>query len=177
MIKSNFGIENHGFTPTKNVYYNPSIAELMEFAVARNEGRLTDRGALAVRTGKRTGRSPNDKWVVKDAHTESTVCWGKVNQAITAEGFDRLHRLTLDHMNARDLFVTDAWVGADTEYGMPLRVVTTFAHRAAAISSNRSPKNPLLQMRTSSPGSRAWLIASSMSDDDVAAAMKRSFFV
>jgi phosphoenolpyruvate carboxykinase (ATP) len=127
MIKSNFGIENHGFKPTKNVYYNPSIAELMEFAVARNEGRLTDRGALAVRTGKRTGRSPNDKWVVKDAHTESTVCWGKVNQAITAEGFDRLHRHALEHMNQRELFVTDAWVGADTEYGMPLRVVTTFA--------------------------------------------------
>ncbi len=127
MIKSAVGLEHHGLRPTRNVYWNASVAELVELAVARGEGRLTDRGALAVRTGERTGRSPNDKYVVRDAATESTVDWGKINQPIAAEGFDRLLRHTIDYLNQRDLFVKDAWVGADPQYAMPLRVVTTHA--------------------------------------------------
>lgn len=127
MIKSNFGLENHGLKPAANVYWNPSVAELTEFAVLRKEGRLTDRGALAVRTGKRTGRSPNDKYILRNADTEKTIDWGKINQPITLEAFDRLHRHTIDYLNQRDLFVIDAWVGADHEYGMPLRVVSTHA--------------------------------------------------
>jgi phosphoenolpyruvate carboxykinase (ATP) len=129
MIESHFGLENHGLKPAKNVYWNPSVAELMEFAVARGEGLLTDRGALAVLTGARTGRSPNDKFIVKDAATESTIDWGKINQPMTPEAFDKLRKHTLDHMNGRDLFVKDAWVGADKAYGMPLRVVTTHAYQ------------------------------------------------
>ncbi len=130
MIKSKFELENHGLHPSKNVYWNSSVAHLVELAVSRGEGRLTDRGALAVLTGERTGRSPNDKYIVRDERTESTVEWGKVNQAMTPEVFETLLSHTIAHMNERDLHVVDAFVGADPDYAVPLRVVTTFAWHA-----------------------------------------------
>lgn len=130
MIKNSFGLDQHGLQPTKNVYWNLSVPELVELAVQRKEGRLTDLGALACLTGKRTGRSPKDKFVVKDKTTESTVDWGKINQPITTEGFDKLRQHTIDYMNKQDLFVKDVWIGADKEYGMPIRVITTEAWQA-----------------------------------------------
>jgi phosphoenolpyruvate carboxykinase (ATP) len=130
MIKSNFGIENHGLAPTKAVHWNNSVPELIEFAVNRSEGRLSNTGALCSLTGKRTGRSPNDKFVVQDGKTADTVDWGKVNKPISPEGFDHLHRKTLAHLNNSDLFVTDAWAGADQEYGIPIRVIGSKAWHA-----------------------------------------------
>ncbi len=127
MVKSNHGLEHHGLSPAKPVHWNLSVAELVEQALARKEGQLTSLGALAALTGKRTGRSPNDKYVVRDASTESAVAWGKANQPMTSETFDKLHRLTADYLNQQELFVIDAYAGADAEYGMPIRVVTTKA--------------------------------------------------
>src|SRR6185295_1982354 len=109
MIKSNFGIENHGLSPSRAVHWNNSVPQLVEFTVSREEGRLSQDGALCSLTGKRTGRSPNDKFIVQDSKTSDTVDWGKVNKPISIEGFDRLHRQTLEHMSNSDLFVTDAW--------------------------------------------------------------------
>ncbi|HWL93813.1 MAG TPA: phosphoenolpyruvate carboxykinase (ATP), partial [Phycisphaerae bacterium] len=130
MIKNKFGIENHGIEPTRSVFWNSSAAALVEMAVQRREGQLTSSGAIATLTGKRTGRSPNDKYIVRDATTEKTIAWGKVNQPMTSQAFEQLHRLTLDHLNTRELFVVDARVGADDTYGIPLRVVTTKAWHA-----------------------------------------------
>lgn len=130
MIESKYGIENHGLKPTRAVFPNNSVPHLVEMAIRRNEGQLTQLGALATLTGKRTGRSPKDKFVVKDSTTEDTISWGKINQPFTAEKFDRLHRKTIEHLNMRDLFVVDAWAGADKEYGLPIRLITTKAWHA-----------------------------------------------
>ncbi len=130
MIKSKYGVENHGIEPTRYVYWNNSPSSLVEMAIQRREGQLTDTGAIATLTGKRTGRSPNDKYIVRDATTEATIAWGKVNQPMTSEAFERLHKLTLDHLSTREMFVVDALVGADEQYGIPLRVVTTKAWHA-----------------------------------------------
>ncbi len=130
MIKSKYGVEQHGIEPTRYVFWNNSVPALVEMSVQRREAQLTSTGALAALTGKRTGRSPNDKFVVRDANSEKSVAWGKVNQPMTAETFDKLHKLVLEHMNTRELFVVDAMVGADEEYGLPLRVVTTKAWHA-----------------------------------------------
>ena len=130
MIESNHGLDQHDIQPTKKVNWNLSVPELVEAAVCREEGELTKLGALRTLTGKRTGRSPKDKFIVRDASTEDEVAWGKVNAATTPQTFDRLHRKVLDHLNQRELFVTDAWAGADPDYGMPIRVVGTYAWHA-----------------------------------------------
>lgn len=130
MIKNKHGIEQHGIDPTRFVFWNNSVPALVEMSLQRREAQLTSTGALGALTGKRTGRSPNDKFVVRDANTDKSVAWGKVNQPITAEAFDKLHKLTIDHMNTRELFVVDALVGADKQHGLPLRVVTTKAWHA-----------------------------------------------
>ncbi|MCG8408597.1 MAG: phosphoenolpyruvate carboxykinase (ATP) [Phycisphaerales bacterium] len=130
MIKSNYGIENHGLKPTRTVHWNNSVPDLIEQAIKREEGQLTQSGALATLTGKRTGRSPRDKFIVKDSTTEGTIAWGKVNQPITADIFDRLHEKTIKHLNEQELFVVDAWAGADNQYGLPIRLITTKAWHA-----------------------------------------------
>ncbi|MFQ5501515.1 MAG: phosphoenolpyruvate carboxykinase (ATP), partial [Phycisphaerae bacterium] len=125
MIKNIHGIEHHGIEPNEHVHWNNPVPQLVEMAVRRREGRLTQLGAFSTLTGKRTGRSPNDKFVVRDSSTEKTIAWGKVNQPMTPEGFDRLLDKTIRHLNTRELFVVDAWAGADEEYGKPIRLVTT----------------------------------------------------
>ena len=123
MVPSDHALDTHDLHPTKKVYWNPNVPELVEFVVRRGEGELTQLGAVRTLTGKRTGRSPKDKFIVRDATTETDVAWGKVNRPTTPAVFDRLLRKTIDHLNAHDLFVTDAWAGADPAYGMPIRVV------------------------------------------------------
>ncbi len=146
MIQSNHGLEHHGLKPDKQVYWNLSVPELVESAVRRGEGELTHLGALRTLTGKRTGRSPNDKFIVRDAATENEVAWGKVNAPTTPENFDRLHRKMIEHLNRNDLFVTDAWAGADPEYGMPIRVVGTHAwHSLFARQLFRRPTHDQIQ--------------------------------
>ncbi|MFQ5430686.1 MAG: phosphoenolpyruvate carboxykinase (ATP) [Phycisphaerae bacterium] len=123
-------VERMGLKPTREVHRNLPVAELVERAIRREEGQLTRLGALATLTGKRTGRSPNDKFVVRDSATQDTVAWGKVNQPMAAEGFDRLLGKTIEHLNARELFVVDARAGADETHGMPIRLITTKAWHA-----------------------------------------------
>lgn len=130
MIKSEFGIENHGLAPARPVHWNNSVPQLVEMAVARQEGQLTDMGAFSALTGKRTGRSPNDRFIVKDAATEKTVDWGKVNKPMTSEAFDKLRRKTIEHLNQHELFITDAVAGADPKYALPIRVIGSKAWHA-----------------------------------------------
>ena len=114
MIKNEYGIEQHGLEPSRTVHWHNSIPQLVEMACARREGQLTNMGALACLTGERTGRSPNDKFIVKDSITEGTVDWGKTNKPISSETFEKLLRKTTNHLNTVELWVTDARAGADT---------------------------------------------------------------
>jgi phosphoenolpyruvate carboxykinase (ATP) len=149
MIKSEYGIEHHGLAPTRPVHWNYPVAGLVERAIERGEGRLTRTGALCALTGSRTGRSPNDKYIVRDAATESSVDWGKVNKPLAPAVFEKLLRRTVSHLNGQELFVLDARAGADPEYGLPIRVITTKAWHAlfARQLFRRPPRQELVTQR------------------------------
>ncbi len=154
MTPSSFGIDNHGIKTTGTVFWNESVPVLVERSLRRFEGRLTERGALATLTHKRTGRSPGDKLIVRDTTTESTVAWGPVNQSVSAETFDKLHQLALSHLSTQDLFVLDAFVGAAPDYRVPIRLVTT--HAWHALFARQLFRRPTLQELASSRPD--WLI-------------------
>jgi phosphoenolpyruvate carboxykinase (ATP) len=105
------------------VWANLSPAALSEHAVRRGEAILTDLGALAAYTGKRTGRSPKDKFIVKEPPAEDQVDW-VANQPMTPETFARLRDLVRAYLQNRELYVFDGFAGADPEHRLSLRVVT-----------------------------------------------------
>ncbi|MDP2379534.1 MAG: phosphoenolpyruvate carboxykinase (ATP), partial [Pseudohongiella sp.] len=91
-------------------------------AVQRQEGRLADNGALVVETGKRTGRSPKDRFIVREAGSENQIDWGVVNQPFEADKFDALWARVNDFLSDKDLFVADLHVGADPDHYIPVQV-------------------------------------------------------
>lgn len=108
-------------------YLNLSTAQLVEHALARGEGSLTADGALSVDTGKYTGRSPSDKFIVKEPSTEGLIDWGPVNQSVTPEVFDRLYNRVQAYLQNRTSYVFDGYAGADPKYRLPIRVTTEYA--------------------------------------------------
>ena len=108
-------------------HMNLSVAELYEKAIAREEGILAAAGPLVVRTGQHTGRSPKDKYIVDEPTSHEGVWWGGFNTPIDEEGYDRLRQRFIDHMNAREVFVQEGFVGADPNYRRSLRAYTETA--------------------------------------------------
>ncbi|MSV30589.1 MAG: phosphoenolpyruvate carboxykinase (ATP) [Bryobacterales bacterium] len=108
-------------------YWNLGTAQLLEHAISRREGALASGGSFVVHTGQFTGRSPKDKFIVRDSGTESQVNWGAVNQPISEEKFDRIYSKVMAYLQGQELFVQDCYGGADPEYRLPIRVVTQFA--------------------------------------------------
>ncbi|SIT79184.1 phosphoenolpyruvate carboxykinase (ATP) [Pontibacter indicus] len=121
------GLESLGIKEAKEVLWNLTPAELVEEALKNGEGVLTDTGALMCDTGKFTGRSPKDRFVVKDAKTENTVWWGDINIAYDPEKFDRLYDKMVDFLKDRRIYVRDAYAGAHPDYRLNLRIVNTQA--------------------------------------------------
>ncbi|PZE19727.1 phosphoenolpyruvate carboxykinase (ATP) [Paenibacillus xerothermodurans] len=109
------------------VHYNLSVPNLVQAALARNEGMMTSAGALSVATGKFTGRSPKDKYVVKETGHEQHIAWGYVNQAITEDQFDKIYDKVLDYLKGRELYVFDGFAGADDTYRLPIRIINEYA--------------------------------------------------
>lgn len=114
----------------KKLYRNISAAELVELAVKRGEGTLSDKGAFVVNTGKYTGRSPKDRFIVKDSTTEDKINWGKVNLPIEEKVFDKIYKHVTEYLKDKDLFVFDGCVGALKKYALPIRVVCECAYQA-----------------------------------------------
>ena len=106
---------------------NLPVSKLVEIALARQEGVLTDTGALCCTTGNYTGRSPNDRYIVDEASVHSQIAWGNVNKPISLEIFDRLYQRALEYLETKDYFVFDGFAGADEKYSMPLRVINEYA--------------------------------------------------
>ncbi len=130
-----------GFNRTETLYYNLSPARLYEIALRRGEGRLAAQGPLVTRTDPHTGRSPKDRFVVKEPGTEDAVGWGKSNVPIGEETFDRILDKMRKYAAGRDLFVRDAFAGADPRYRMPVRIVSEFAwHSLFAYNMFRRPE-------------------------------------
>ena len=111
----------------KNVQRNLSTPKLVEAAVRNGEGVLSSRGALVSETGKRTGRSPKDKFTVKDAITENKVDWGSANQPFPPEKFDPLYDRVLEYLQGKEVYVQDLFSGADPRYQLPIQVISEYA--------------------------------------------------
>jgi phosphoenolpyruvate carboxykinase (ATP) len=109
------------------VYRNLPVPELVEHALIRGEGRLAVNGALCVETGKYTGRSPKDKFIVDEPGSRHQVDWNSINRPISEAQFQRLYQKALDYVEGLDLYVFDGFVGADPRYRFGIRVVNQFA--------------------------------------------------
>jgi phosphoenolpyruvate carboxykinase (ATP) len=109
------------------VVSNASVDELIEEAIRRGEGVLASNGALDVRTGKYTGRSPKDKFIVRDEITEGRVDFERGNQPFPPDRFDALEARVRAYLAERDHFIFDGFAGADPKYRLPIRVITEFA--------------------------------------------------
>ncbi|MBI5239390.1 MAG: phosphoenolpyruvate carboxykinase (ATP) [Elusimicrobia bacterium] len=123
-LKSDYGLNNHGFSNLRKVYWNLPTSALYEEAIFRGEARLSDMGAVLVDTGKHTGRSANDKFVVKEETTSEKVWWGEYNRPFSPEKFNDLYQRLLGFLQGRDLFVQDCYGGADPDYRLPVRIIT-----------------------------------------------------
>jgi phosphoenolpyruvate carboxykinase (ATP) len=121
------GLEALGIVRSGRVHWNLSPAALYEEALRRGEAQLAAEGPLVARTGQHTGRSPNDKFVVRDAQSELHVHWGPVNRPIDEAKFDALHRDMMAYVQDKELYVLDAWAGTDPKFRLPIRVITEFA--------------------------------------------------
>jgi phosphoenolpyruvate carboxykinase (ATP) len=104
-----------------------SAAQLVEEALARGEGELSEEGAFVVRTGKYTGRSPGDKFIVDDDQTHDLVDWGKVNQPFSPDAFARLQERVDSYLSERKTYVFDGFAGADPTYRRHVRVISEYA--------------------------------------------------
>ncbi len=113
-----------GIKHFEDAYWNLSPSELVEESIIRGEGILTDTGALAVDTGKFTGRSPKDKFIVCDDVTEKTVWWGDINIKFDPDKFDRLYEKVTAYFQGKTLYVRDSYACADPQYRLNIRVVT-----------------------------------------------------
>jgi phosphoenolpyruvate carboxykinase (ATP) len=121
------GLEEYGIRTSRPIHWNLGTAALYEHAIRRQEGELAVDGPLVCKTGAHTGRSPNDKFVVKEPSSEGHVAWGKVNRPIEQAHFDALKRDMLAHIAERELYIQDLYAGADTEYRLPVRFVQELA--------------------------------------------------
>jgi phosphoenolpyruvate carboxykinase (ATP) len=111
----------------EKVHRNLQPALLVEAALRRGEAELAAKGSLVADTGKRTGRSPKDKYAVKDAITESKVDWGKVNLPFSPEKFDALYARVVEYLQGKELFVQDLFCGADPLYQLPIQIINEYA--------------------------------------------------
>ncbi len=119
-----------GLTNLGTVHWNLAEAQLVEQATARGEALLASNGALVAATGALTGRSPKDKFLVKNAQNASRIAWGKINQPIEQQTFDRFRARQRAYLQGREVFVLDAWAGADPAHRIAIRLVTEYAWHA-----------------------------------------------
>ena len=119
------GIERPGA-----VYFNSSAPQLVELAVGRGEGILAQSGALVTNTGARTGRSPKDRFFVSHGASKEKIDWGQTNQPVEPKVFDALFDRVRGHLEGRELFVVDGFVGADPKHRVKLRVIAELAWHA-----------------------------------------------
>ena len=119
-----------------NILRNLSTPRLIEIALERGEGQLASNGTLVVSTGARTGRSPNDKYLVDTPDIHDNIWWGKVNQPISEQGFDELLSIATQYISSRKhVFVFDGFVGADTKYRISSRTFTEHAWHALFVKT------------------------------------------
>jgi len=128
------GLEQQGLRPSGQVHWNLVAPELMLAAARRGEGEFADMGPFVAVTAPHTGRSPNDKFVVKESNTEGDIDWGKVNQPYSPEHFETLLADVRAYLNGLpELFVQDLRCGADPGHRLSVRYVMPNAWHAAFV--------------------------------------------
>src|SRR5437016_5662089 len=123
-------LEAAGLTPQRAVHWNLGPPGLYEHAVRRAEGVIAEGGAFCAVTAPHTGRSPNDKFIVREPSAEEEIRWNRLNQPLEAEHFERLKASVLEHLAGQELFVRDLFAGADAEHRLGIRFVTPNAWHA-----------------------------------------------
>ncbi len=124
---SSSGLDKLGIADAGTVHWNLPPARLIEEAIRRGEAVLACEGPLVCRTGQHTGRSPNDRFVVRDPSIDDDIWWGDSNKPFERDRFDGLLQRALEHVKGRDLFVFDGYAGADPRYRLNVRVITETA--------------------------------------------------
>src|SRR5229473_5584285 len=148
--KSRFGLDRQGMRHLGTQHWNQSMPVLYEHAVRRGEGEVVAGGAFSVRTGRFTGRTPRDKYIVEEPGTTDTVAWGKINQPVDPARFDSLHQRMHAYLQGRELFVQDLYAGADQAYRLPVRVVTDSAWHSL-FSRNMFVRPPVTELEEFEP--------------------------
>jgi len=109
------------------VYYNLNVSELVEHSLKNREGILTHTGALSLTTGKYTGRSPKDRFIVDEETNSAKIAWGNVNKPIKPEIYNSLYNKVANYLQEKELYVFDGFAGADAAYRLPIRVINEYA--------------------------------------------------
>ena len=143
-------LADNGIDTNATIYWNLDNISLIDLAVERNEGFLTADGALVTETGERTGRSPNDKFIVEEDSTVGDINWGNVNISIDNEAFERLKVEVIKHLSSREsLFVQDLYCGAEESEALQIRVINENAwHNAFARNMFVRPTSQQLEGHT-----------------------------
>ena len=129
-LRGNLDLAEHGISAAGRVYRNPTTALLYQHALARGEGVLAEGGPLVVDTGVHTGRSPMDKFIVREPGSEGRIWWGATNRPLEERQFDALRTKLTTYLGERDLYVVDAFAGADPAHRITVRIVTDRAYHA-----------------------------------------------
>lgn len=127
MKASTYAVKLNTILQSDRVGYNLSVSELVEAALSRKEGILASSGAFRATTGKYTGRSPKDKYIVDEPSSHDHIAWGSVNQPLAPQQFERLYAKALEYLKDRDLFVFDGFAGGDLNYRLPIRIINEYA--------------------------------------------------
>lgn len=125
-MAENANLDYLGLTDIETAYWNLEPAELVEDTIINEQGILTDTGALAIETGEFTGRSPQDRFIVEDDITKDAVWWGDINKKFDAGKFESLKQKMIAYLAEKEVYVRDAYVGADDKYRIKLRLVAEY---------------------------------------------------
>ena len=128
-----YGIEKLGIIRAKAVYHNLPVPRLIETALERGEGSLSNTGAFVVTTGNYTGRSPNDKFIVDTSGIHDDIAWGSANKPISREKFNAIKSKATAYLQNRDVFIFDGLAGADPKYTQKFRVINELASQNLVI--------------------------------------------
>ncbi len=126
-VASSYGLERHGIRNIAAAHWNLTTPVLYEAAIRRGEGRLGRCGPLVVHTGRNTGRSAKDKFIVQEPSSEGDIWWGAINQPISPERCAKLRERLIAHLEGGEVFVRDCFAGADPAYRLPIRIITETA--------------------------------------------------
>lgn len=128
--KADYDLAKIGISSLKNAYWNLTTESLTEEAIYRHEGNIASDGPLVAHTGKHTGRSANDKFIVRHVDSENNIWWGQYNKPFDEKKFDAIYKKMTEFIKDKEVFVQDVYAGADEKYRLPVRFVTEYAWHA-----------------------------------------------